>query len=121
LYAKYGDEVDKIDVRYNIATLYLSLGFTGHLKKPIERQHFFSILSQYLAPSTIQELPIAVNKTDDLSDLITDFKLSLIEDKAKLLNYNIKEGIDNIAHLVHRLCGAAQMFDLKSLARLLKN
>jgi tetratricopeptide (TPR) repeat protein len=25
LYAKYGDEVDKIDVRYNIATLYLSL------------------------------------------------------------------------------------------------
>ena len=97
---------------------YLSLGFTGHLKKPIERQHFFNILSQYLAPSTIQELPIAVNKTDDLSDLITDFKLSLIEDKAKLLNYNIKEDIDNIAHLVHRLCGAAQMFGFRELSQI---
>jgi CheY-like chemotaxis protein len=97
---------------------YLSLGFTGHLKKPIERQHFFNILSQYLAPSTIQELPIAVNKTDDLSDLITDFKLSLIKDKAKLLNYNIKEDIDKIAHLVHCLCGAAQMFGFKELSQI---
>jgi HPt (histidine-containing phosphotransfer) domain-containing protein len=96
---------------------YLSLGFTGHLKKPIERQHFFNVLSQYLIPAFNQQFPVLDNKASDLSDLITDFKLSLIKDKAKLLNYNIKEDIDKIAHLVHRLCGAAQMFGFKELSQ----
>lgn len=97
---------------------YLSLGFTGHLKKPIERQHFFNVLSQYLIPAINQQLPLLDNKTSDFSDLIADFKLSLIKDKAKLLNYNIKEDIDNIDHLVHRLCGAAQMFGFKELSQI---
>jgi CheY-like chemotaxis protein/anti-sigma regulatory factor (Ser/Thr protein kinase) len=96
---------------------YLSLGFTGHLKKPIERQHFFNVLSQYLIPAFNQQFPVLDNKASDLSDLITDFKISLIKDKAKLLNYNIKEDIDKIAHLVHRLCGAAQMFGFKELSQ----
>jgi len=97
---------------------YLDLGFTGYLKKPIERQHFNNIMAQYLSPIKTKKLLLVDEQSEDFSDLIADFKLSLIEDKKKLLSYNVEKDIDKIARLVHRLCGAAQMFGVKELSQI---
>jgi signal transduction histidine kinase/CheY-like chemotaxis protein len=97
---------------------YLTLGFTGHLKKPIERQYFINVMAQYLSPANENKTPAAKIKVEDFSDLIADFKLSLIEDKQTLLNYNVRQHIDEITHRVHRLCGAAQMFGFKELSQI---
>lgn len=110
---------------------YLGLGFTGHLKKPIERKHFIATIAKYLTskpnkssqinsqdnlvrqPITTSEL---INKAEkslsqvDLSDLIAEFKVNLSKDKEELIRYRDKGDIKAIALLAHRLAGAAQMF-----------
>ena len=115
---------------------YLGLGFTGHLKKPIERKHFIATIAKYLTsnanessldnsknnrvgpPLSASEL---INKAEksvsevDLSDLITEFKANLSKDKVELVQYCDKGDIKKIASLAHRLAGAAQMFGFVEL------
>ncbi|PKI13088.1 hybrid sensor histidine kinase/response regulator [Colwellia sp. 12G3] len=110
---------------------YLELGFTGHLKKPIERKHFIAVIAKYFTTKP-HESPLTdslgrqkqqtliknelVNKVEeslsqvDLSDLVVEFKANLSRDKQGLILYSDNNDIKNIACLAHRLAGAAQMF-----------
>ena len=115
---------------------YLGLGFTGHLKKPIERKHFIATIAKYFTTKTdeksltdqpnkaaeqVLDSNELVNKADkslsqvDLSDLIAEFKANLSNDKRDLVRYSDNDNIKNIASLAHRLAGAAQMFGFVEL------
>lgn len=115
---------------------YLAIGFTGHLKKPIERKKFIATIAKYfhtntdLKSSSIkkndsqEQVLVAdklVNKAEknfaqvDLSDLIAEFKINLRSDKEELLNFIESNELEKLAYLVHRLSGAAQMFGFSEL------
>ena len=115
---------------------YLGLGFTGHLKKPIERKHFIATIAKYLTSNTDEDVLInssnklteqalatseLINKAQesfsqvDLSDLIAEFKANLSKDKEDLVRYSDNADINKIASLAHRLAGAAQMFGFVEL------
>ena len=115
---------------------YLGLGFTGHLKKPIERQTFIATIAKYFTPqtgynsSTDRQDKSAeqsftssdlVTKAEeslaqiDLSDLVSEFKINLSDDKRDLLVSSGDNDIEKQAYLAHRLAGAAQMFGFNEL------
>lgn len=115
---------------------YLGLGFTGHLKKPIERNNFIATIAKYfttesqessftnsLNTSNSQTLNPndVVDKAEqylaqvDLSDLVVEFKVNLSNDKQELIFYSEHHDIESIASLAHRLAGAAQMFGFVEL------
>ena len=115
---------------------YLGLGFTGHLKKPIERKHFIATIAKYLTSNADEDLSINssnsptgqalatsefINKAEDslsqvdLSDLIAEFKVNLSKDKEDLVRYHDNGDIQKIASLAHCLAGAAQMFGFVEL------
>ncbi len=115
---------------------YLAVGFTGHLKKPIERKHFIATIAKYLTTKVDESLLTdqsnklveqvlatndVVNKAEkslsqvDLSDLVAEFKANLSNDKEDLLLYSENNDIKKIAFLAHRLAGAAQMFGFVEL------
>jgi len=110
---------------------YLALGFTGHLKKPIERRKFIATIAKYFSATNkahsvsslrhnVSDPLLAeselLNKVEkslsqvDLSDLIAEFKVNISDDKNVLLLYCDSDEITNIAQVAHRLAGAAQMF-----------
>jgi HPt (histidine-containing phosphotransfer) domain-containing protein len=110
---------------------YLAIGFTGHLKKPIERKNFIAIIAKHF-PDNIEVKPKKqqdnespaqfltenerVDKAEeslthvDLSDLITEFKINISEDKRELVFHGENDDIDKLGQVAHRLAGAAQMF-----------
>jgi signal transduction histidine kinase/DNA-binding NarL/FixJ family response regulator len=113
---------------------YLGLGFTGHLKKPIERKPFIAAIAKYFTTKPLDNsltysssmgdqqclnINEVVDKAEeslsqvDLSDLIAEFKSNLSNVKRDLVFYN--EDLKNIASLAHRLAGAAQMFGFVEL------
>ena len=110
---------------------YLAIGFTGHLKKPIERKHFIAVIAKYFTAINAvssQELPDnnlpeqLLNESKlieqaeasltqvDFSDLITEFKLNLSNDKYQVMLFSDNRELGKLAQVVHRLSGAAQMF-----------
>jgi HPt (histidine-containing phosphotransfer) domain-containing protein len=110
------------------------LGFTGHLKKPIERKPFIAAIAKYFTTKPLDNsltysssmgdqqclnINEVVDKAEeslsqvDLSDLIAEFKSNLSNVKRDLVFYN--EDLKNIASLAHRLAGAAQMFGFVEL------
>ena len=101
---------------------YLGLGFTGHLKKPIERQTFIATIAKYFpSQSDNNSNTDLVTKAEeslaqvDLSDLVSEFKINLSDDKRNLLVSSGNNDIDKQAFLAHRLAGAAQMFGFNEL------
>jgi len=97
---------------------YLTLGFNGHLKKPIERDIFIATIIQYYpalkqSQSTLEE---AIEKVD-MSDLIAKFKHGLAENKEKISMYHNKKQYDDVARLAHKLSGAAKMFGFTELSQ----
>ncbi|WP_232299973.1 tetratricopeptide repeat-containing hybrid sensor histidine kinase/response regulator [Colwellia sp. MT41] len=107
---------------------YLAVGFTGHLKKPIERKNFIATLAKYFTTDSQGESPgqgltasEVINKAEqslsqvDLSDLIVEFKCNLNNDKRELQRYSDNDEIEKLAYLAHRLAGAAQMFGFAEL------
>jgi signal transduction histidine kinase/DNA-binding response OmpR family regulator len=115
---------------------YLALGFTGHLKKPIERKPFIAAIAKYFTTKSIDNsltssskmagqpflnINEVVDKAEqslsqvDLSDLVAEFKANLSNDKQDLVIYRDNDDIKNIAFLAHRLAGAAQMFGFVEL------
>jgi len=112
---------------------YLGLGFTGHLKKPIERHNFIAAIAKHFTTDVsgltnssselseqalinIDLLDKAEEKLSsvDLSDLVVEFKTNLSNDKRDLVLYSDKD-INKVASLAHRLAGAAQMFGFVEL------
>ncbi len=114
---------------------YLAIGFTGHLKKPIERKKFIAIIAKYFTTpegklKSQQDNKLAeqilttteyVTKAEqslehvDLSDLVTDFKANVGNDKRELELYCDNADIAKLAQVAHRLAGAAQMFGFTEL------
>jgi len=115
---------------------YLAIGFTGHLKKPIERKKFIAIIAKYFTTNpegklkSQQDNKLAeqilttteyVTKAEqslehvDLSDLVTDFKANVGHDKRELELYCDNADIAKLAQVAHRLAGAAQMFGFTEL------
>jgi len=112
---------------------YLGLGFTGHLKKPIERKNFIAAIAKYFTAdincpthsSSQLTGKLLINNelldkaeeklsTVDLKDLIAEFKANLSNDKREIIRY-CDNDIDKVASLAHRLAGAAQMFGFVEL------
>lgn len=103
---------------------YLTLGFTGHLKKPIERADFIATLAEHFSDglnsenrvnnifANTNQLSRAEDEFDqvDMSDLVTEFKQNLAQDKRDLERYNNLSDTSSLMKIAHRLSGAAQMF-----------
>ncbi|PKG85325.1 hybrid sensor histidine kinase/response regulator [Colwellia sp. 75C3] len=115
---------------------YLGLGFTGHLKKPIERKNFIAAIAKYFTTenhersfyNSLNTVDLQTLSTDevvdkaeqclaqvDLSDLVAEFRANLSKDKRDLVLYSNNDDIKNISSLAHRLSGAAQMFGFVEL------
>ncbi len=115
---------------------YLDIGFTGHLKKPIERKNFVATIAKYfpamndvtpfdtdlkaiassneLQNERVKQAEQSLDKVD-FSDLIIEFKASLAHDKQVLIRSNNDRQLKQLATLAHRLSGAAQMFGFSEL------
>lgn len=98
---------------------YLALGFTGHLKKPIERVSFINTIAQHYTNINASESTLYV---ESMSTLIDDFKTSLEAEKKILTDYltsnNKKQ--ESLAIAVHRISGAGQMFGFTELSQIAK-
>jgi signal transduction histidine kinase/CheY-like chemotaxis protein/HPt (histidine-containing phosphotransfer) domain-containing protein len=112
---------------------YLGLGFTGHLKKPIERKKFIAAIAKYFTTDInchtnssnqlAAQIPINNDLLDkaeeklstiDMRDLIAEFKANLSNDKRDIIHYCDRD-LNKVASLAHRLAGAAQMFGFVEL------
>lgn len=95
---------------------YLSLGFTGHLSKPIERDVFISTVAKYY------EGDCSINDASDkfdkvaVSDLVQEFKSNLVLEQQDLILHINNEDLEKLARLSHRIAGAAQMFGFADLS-----
>jgi signal transduction histidine kinase/DNA-binding NarL/FixJ family response regulator len=99
---------------------YLSIGFDGHLKKPIEKTIFIQLIAQYCqSQSALNEVYQALDMLD-MTDLVEEFKNSLNKEKSNLIQAIEKNEVYKIEQQAHSLAGAAQMFGFKSLAQVAK-
>jgi len=99
---------------------YLSIGFDGHLKKPIERKVFIELVAEYCdSKNGLNQAYESMNMLD-MSDLIADFKKSLNEEKNNLVQAIKDNDLYKIEQQAHSIAGAAQMFGFKTLAEYAK-
>lgn len=125
---------------------YLSLGFAGHLKKPIEREVFVETITKHYTKgqcpsansltsndgSDNEEGPIKNESVEsqsiintieqaelgiEMSDLIQSFIDSLPQIKEEMLHYRYHHDIVNLAKSTHKIAGAAQMFGFSELSQ----
>lgn len=96
---------------------YLSLGFNGHLSKPIERNIFIPTIAQYYDGSISQEQANENFSNVDLSDLVQKFKSNLVLEQQDLVLHINNEDFEQLAKLSHRIAGAAQMFGFAELSK----
>jgi len=90
---------------------YLALGFTGHLKKPIERDKFIATIARYYQNVNHTEDYLDETVSDiDMSDLQAEFKHNLKQDSQGISTYLAQQDYQNLARLSHKLSGAAKMF-----------
>jgi signal transduction histidine kinase/CheY-like chemotaxis protein len=99
---------------------YLSIGFDGHLKKPIEKAIFIQLIAQYCQSQSASNEAYQAIDMLDMTDLIEEFKNSLNKEKSNLIQAIEKNDIYKIEQQAHSLAGAAQMFGFKTLAQIAK-
>ena len=95
---------------------YLSLGFNGHLSKPIERNIFIPTIAKYYDGSITQEKANESFNSVDMSDLVTEFKSNLVLEQQDLVLHINNNDNDKLSKLAHRIAGAAQMFGFANLS-----
>ncbi len=97
---------------------YLALGFTGHLKKPIERGIFLATIAQHYQRMNYSDSQLDNTIADiDMSDLQLEFKHSLRQDSLDISTFLVQQDYQNLARLVHKLAGAATMFGFVELSQ----
>ncbi|MFT5815144.1 MAG: signal transduction histidine kinase/DNA-binding response OmpR family regulator [Psychroserpens sp.] len=96
---------------------YISLGFNGHLSKPIERSIFIPTIVKYFDGSISQEKANESFNNVDMSDLVKEFKSNLVLEQQDLVLHINNEDFDKLAKLSHRIAGAAQMFGFADLSK----
>ncbi len=98
---------------------YLAIGFDDFQTKPFERQSFIEKIAEYFTQ------PIKASNEDkepiidiDMSDLITQFKISLITEHKNLISFAQEHNLDALAEQAHKLAGAAQMFGYANISKI---
>lgn len=97
---------------------YLSLGFAGHLKKPIEREVFFTTIARHYTEG-IDSLK-QINKIPedfDISDLVESFVKNLSEEKKQIVHCHENLDTKALIRVVHKIAGAATMFGFAELSQ----
>ncbi|ATG79022.1 tetratricopeptide repeat-containing hybrid sensor histidine kinase/response regulator [Pseudoalteromonas sp. 1_2015MBL_MicDiv] len=98
---------------------YLTLGFSGYLAKPIDKELFYKTLTQYLGYT---KTPQQVEQSDiDMSDLVISFKQSFTLENETITQHFICEDFEALQKDSHRILGAAQMFGLDEIAQAAKD
>ncbi len=98
---------------------YMSLGFDGHLKKPIEREQFISVIRKYYQLDKHSDVQLSQRlATVELADLANDFTQNLSQDRALLQQCTEAKDYNSAGRLVHKIAGAAQMFGYVELSQL---
>ena len=95
---------------------YISLGFDGHLKKPIERQLFVNTIVKYCCDSQLTENQKEKISTIDTSDLVEQFRSNLVLEQQDLILHLNNNNNEKLAQLAHRIAGAGQMFGFPELS-----
>lgn len=124
---------------------YLSLGFAGHLKKPIEREVFVATITKHytkaqcssanelvvnelvvndglVEPNNIVSQPLNntsehADFTIEMSDLLQSFIHSLPQTKEEILHCRYHHDTVSLAKSAHKISGAAQMFGFSELSQ----
>ncbi|MFT4994168.1 MAG: signal transduction histidine kinase/CheY-like chemotaxis protein/streptogramin lyase, partial [Paraglaciecola sp.] len=97
---------------------YLSLGFDGYLKKPLDRQLLIATIALHFkskVDKAEQQADVALGKVD-MSDLVLEFKASLVTEQQQFILHGVHENHKKIAERAHSLCGAAQLFGFAQLS-----
>jgi len=97
---------------------YLSLGFAGHLKKPIEREVFFTTIARHYIE--VIDFPKQINKIPedfDMSDLVESFVKNLSEEKVQIVHCHENLDTKALIRVVHKIAGAATMFGFAELSQ----
>lgn len=95
---------------------YLSLGFDGHLKKPIERQLFINTIVKYCCDSHKAKEQEEKVSNIDTSDLVERFRSNLVLEQEDLILHLKNNDNEKLANLAHRIAGAGQMFGFTELS-----
>ncbi len=97
-------------------TQYLSLGFNGHLSKPIERDIFIPTIVKYYDDNISLEKAKKSFQDVDMSDLVEEFKSNLVLEQQDLILHINNSEFEKLAYLAHRIAGAGQMFGFAALS-----
>ncbi|MBA6294733.1 response regulator [Colwellia sp. MB02u-9] len=98
-------------------THYLSLGFSGHLSKPIERNVFIPTITKFYDGSFSYEKASEIFSNLDMSDLVQKFKSNLVLEQQDLVLHINNNDLEQLGRLSHRIAGAAQMFGFAELSK----
>ena len=96
---------------------YLSLGFNGHLSKPIERQIFVPTIAKYYEGDISTEKANNNFNNVAMADLVEEFKSNLVLEQQDLILHINNDDLEKLARLSHRIAGAAQMFGFADLSK----
>ena len=97
---------------------YLTLGFDGHLKKPIERDKFVAAIAHYYPNIEKSTQQISEEIIDvDIDDLALTFQQHLNQDSQEISEFFEQGDNINLARVVHKLAGAAKMFGFAELSQ----
>jgi signal transduction histidine kinase/DNA-binding response OmpR family regulator len=96
---------------------YLSIGFNGHLSKPIERHIFIPTIAKYYEGSISAEKANENFNKVAMSDLVQEFKSNLVLEQQDLILHINNDDLEQLTRLSHRIAGAAQMFGFADLSK----
>lgn len=100
-------------------TEYRQIGFNGHIGKPINKKHFYSILCKYLQVNTGNE-SCTTEQFDYMEEAREKFFASLPGYKDTLLDACVNQKNDALNAILHQLKGLCGNFELKELDALAK-
>lgn len=86
---------------------YMTLGFSEHLAKPIDRQHFISKLSMFL---TMQGESEQILSKEDMLNLVSEYQFNLREQLVKIDNALKQRDLAVISEIAHNISGSAGSF-----------
>ena len=98
---------------------YYSLGIDGYIQKPIDRQMLISTIAKFFNSEDDNTMSQAnsVLGNVDMSDLVSEFKTSLVTELEQFITETNKRDVDSLRDLAHRLSGTSQMFGFTTLSQ----
>lgn len=96
---------------------YLSLGFTGHLGKPLDRVKLIQVLQCHLASNRSD---LSLDLQIDMSDLVESFASSLEQERFTVMDLWQSQNWSELQSACHRIAGAASTFGFNDIAKTAK-